>query len=278
MHLPSVYSFMFSLRISWLLDPFYVSRFTLCLVSWFCLLCSPVYRLLPDIWITLCLAPTTVNKPPHCNMDSRTASSLQNTSPPSNPAERNQLQSTVECHSQALHSISAQLTSLRDAMQNAVLNHPRCADVTTPLALPERFNGAAERCKGFLQQCRIRFATRPENFPTERSKCAFIFSLLSERALDWATAVWETDTLVQTSATYCRRFAKFLNIRIGVWIYLHNCLKYAKEKDPLQNTPFRFAHSQHRVVGARCRLKQHSKRGSRYSCNGSSRVVMKVIR
>ncbi len=65
--------------------------------------------------------------------------------------------------------------------------------VSPRLAFPERFDGESTRCKGFLLQCSLFVNQQPSLYPTESSRIAFVCSLLTGKALDWATAVWRTD-------------------------------------------------------------------------------------
>ena len=59
------------------------------------------------------------------------------------------------------------------------------------LLAPERYEGHPGRCCGFLLQCSLAFKLQASMFPTERSRVAYVISLLSERALAWTTAIWE---------------------------------------------------------------------------------------
>ncbi len=65
--------------------------------------------------------------------------------------------------------------------------------VSPRLAFPERFDGDSTKCKGFLLQCSLFVNQQPSLYPTESSRIAFVCSLLTGKALDWATAVWRTD-------------------------------------------------------------------------------------
>ncbi len=49
------------------------------------------------------------------------------------------------------------------------------------------------RCKGFLLQCSMFIGQQPTLYPTDDSRIAFVCSLLTGRALEWATAIWEDD-------------------------------------------------------------------------------------
>jgi len=62
--------------------------------------------------------------------------------------------------------------------------------VNPRLALPEKFDGNPAKCKGFLLQCSLFVNQQPSLYPTESSRISFVCSLLTGRALDWATAVW----------------------------------------------------------------------------------------
>ncbi|KAI4893653.1 hypothetical protein NFI96_010322 [Prochilodus magdalenae] len=57
-----------------------------------------------------------------------------------------------------------------------------------PVGKPEKFDGAPNLCSGFLLQCSIYFANSPPC--SDKSRIAFVVSLLIGKALDWATAVW----------------------------------------------------------------------------------------
>ncbi|KAL6488396.1 hypothetical protein MHYP_G00021370 [Metynnis hypsauchen] len=59
------------------------------------------------------------------------------------------------------------------------------------VANPERYAGDPETCRGFLLQYSLVFEQQPSRFPTERSKVAYMISLLTGRALAWATSLWE---------------------------------------------------------------------------------------
>eukprot|EP00063_Salmo_salar_P049563 XP_014024398.1 PREDICTED: protein FAM127-like [Salmo salar] len=56
---------------------------------------------------------------------------------------------------------------------------------------PEHFNGELSTCWVFLSQCALIFELPPSSFPLDRSKRAYLITLMSGRALTWATAVWE---------------------------------------------------------------------------------------
>ena len=63
----------------------------------------------------------------------------------------------------------------------------------SPMAAPAPFGGEAENCNGFLLQCSLMFEMQPHRFPTDRAKIAYISSLLTNKALQWAEAIWQQD-------------------------------------------------------------------------------------
>ncbi|KAK3562867.1 hypothetical protein QTP86_011108 [Hemibagrus guttatus] len=67
------------------------------------------------------------------------------------------------------------------------------------MVLPEKFDGSADRCREFLWQCEVFFSHQPGMYNEEGTKCAFLLSLLSGRALEWASAVWDADPQVRSS-------------------------------------------------------------------------------
>ncbi len=54
---------------------------------------------------------------------------------------------------------------------------------------PERYDGNTRGCRGFITQCSLAFQLQPSSFPTESSRVAYIITLLTWRALEWATAL-----------------------------------------------------------------------------------------
>lgn len=68
--------------------------------------------------------------------------------------------------------------------------------------LPGKFYGSADHCQAFLHQCDNFFAQQLEAYSNETTRCAFMLSLLTGKALDWASAVWDSDPQVKTSAKY----------------------------------------------------------------------------
>ncbi|KAK2864284.1 hypothetical protein Q7C36_003438 [Tachysurus vachellii] len=73
---------------------------------------------------------------------------------------------------------------------------PRAATYPAPattgprLAFPEKFNADPGGCQGFLMQCSLFVAQQPTLYLTENSRIAFVCSLFTGKAFDWATAVW----------------------------------------------------------------------------------------
>ncbi|XP_029303854.1 uncharacterized protein LOC115018779 [Cottoperca gobio] len=59
------------------------------------------------------------------------------------------------------------------------------------LPAPERYEGNHKDCRAFLAQCSLTFELQPSYFPSERSRIAYIITLLTGKARSWATAVWE---------------------------------------------------------------------------------------
>lgn len=58
---------------------------------------------------------------------------------------------------------------------------------------PERYDGNMGKCKHFLTQCSIAFLLQPRFYPNDRAKIAYIISLLTGKALAWASPAWNQD-------------------------------------------------------------------------------------
>ncbi|KAI2668011.1 Retrotransposon-derived protein PEG10 [Labeo rohita] len=123
-------------------------------------------------------------------------------------------------HQQQLDRLTDLTAQLVRALQGLQLTTPPVSPPAAPLppaaqsvsaslrlAFPEKFDGAPTKCKGFLLQCSLFVSQQPHFYPTEESKVVFVCSLLTGRALDWATAVWRLDLPTFPSfAAFMQRF------------------------------------------------------------------------
>ena len=110
-------------------------------------------------------------------------------------------QTLDECHDQALNTLLEQFRGLFN-MQSTMtvtsqpLSNPAVSSTVTPVSRepclppPERFDGESGTCRAFLAQCSL-IELQPSSFPSDRSKIAYLITLMSGRVLTWATAVWE---------------------------------------------------------------------------------------
>ncbi|KAL0167369.1 hypothetical protein M9458_039213, partial [Cirrhinus mrigala] len=140
------------------------------------------------------------NKQPHMDSTSASASSLQNTSPTMNPAEVTNLQAAFAYQSEILKSYQEQLSKLQSVNEHLtqyIRSLPPPSSRTVSFALPEKFDGTAELCKGFVRQVKLYFDHQGDKFETEETKCAFLMTLLTGRAIDWASAVDTSTQLIQ---------------------------------------------------------------------------------
>ncbi|KAK3557140.1 hypothetical protein QTP70_024734 [Hemibagrus guttatus] len=105
-----------------------------------------------------------------------------------------------------IRSYQDQLEAMQAQLSRVGIASPRDPPPThgeSPrLALPEKFNGSADRCCGFLRQCEVFFLHQPGMYREEGTKCAFLMSLLTDRALEWASAVWHADPQIKASYDY----------------------------------------------------------------------------
>lgn len=58
------------------------------------------------------------------------------------------------------------------------------------IALPDKYDGNPETCKGFLMQCSMYLTRHQDKFPADIDRIHFVLSLLTGRVLEWATALW----------------------------------------------------------------------------------------
>ncbi|KAL0167476.1 hypothetical protein M9458_035698, partial [Cirrhinus mrigala] len=63
----------------------------------------------------------------------------------------------------------------------------------SPMAMPATFAGEAAECSGFLLQVNLFIRMQPQQFTSENAKVAFLISLLTGKALQWAKAIWNSD-------------------------------------------------------------------------------------
>ncbi|KAL2077728.1 hypothetical protein ACEWY4_027232 [Coilia grayii] len=79
------------------------------------------------------------------------------------------------------------------------------------LSAPERYSGEPGSCRAFLTQCKLVISLQPTTFPTESAKVAYIITLLSGKAKEWGTSVWEA------GLPFCNTFQCFVDEMIKVF-------------------------------------------------------------
>ncbi len=79
--------------------------------------------------------------------------------------------------------------TLRESFPPPPLTPPPSA---CPMAKPTAYSGKADAFSSFLLQCSLYFELQPQQFVNERANVAFITSLLSGRALQWAESLWNS--------------------------------------------------------------------------------------
>ncbi len=105
----------------------------------------------------------------------------------------------------------------------------------SPMARPGNFSGEAAACSGFLLQCSLYLEMQPQLFPTECSKIAFIISLLSGRALQWAEALWNADSpQVNSLESLVEHFREVCPPPKSP--YMMSCYSYNKQIHPSMST------------------------------------------
>ena len=79
----------------------------------------------------------------------------------------------------------------------------------TFIPTPARYSGELGTCGQFLHQCTLVFEQQPLTYATDKSKIAFIMSLLSDRASSWALAVSSsTSTVTQFYPSFVSEMRK----------------------------------------------------------------------
>uniref|UniRef100_A0AAR2KVS4 DUF4939 domain-containing protein n=1 Tax=Pygocentrus nattereri TaxID=42514 RepID=A0AAR2KVS4_PYGNA len=59
-----------------------------------------------------------------------------------------------------------------------------------PVSKPDKYGGDPDKCRGFLLQCSVFFVNSPPSY--DQAKISFVISRLTEKALEWATASWNS--------------------------------------------------------------------------------------
>ncbi len=121
------------------------------------------------------------------------------------------------------------VTTLVHALQEALPSPiPPSA---SPMAQPGNFSGEAAACSGFLLQCSLYLEMQTQLFPTERSKIAFIISLLSGRALQWAEALWNADSpQVNSLESFVEHFREVFSLSTTK-VFVHDELLQLQQAD-----------------------------------------------
>ncbi|KAK3548965.1 hypothetical protein QTP70_022656 [Hemibagrus guttatus] len=157
---------------------FRISLFLVDYMLWIIVITLPNFLPVPDFVIARPLSPAR-------RMDPATSASggapLQNTSPTTDPAELHEI---IVRQGAIIHSYQDQVEALQDQLRSASIAAPRdppAAQGESPrLALPDKFDGSADRCRGFLRQCEVFFLHQPGIYREEETQCAFFNVFIDE--------------------------------------------------------------------------------------------------
>lgn len=96
----------------------------------------------------------------------------------------------------------AKLQSINEYLMQYTQSLPSTMSKAVSFGLPDKFDGSADQCKGFVRQVKIYFDNQEDKFESDLKKSAFMMTSLSGKAIDWAAAVWETDVRFRRSFDY----------------------------------------------------------------------------
>ncbi len=105
------------------------------------------------------------------------------------------------------------------ARQSLLLTAPMTcpAASASPMAWPATFTGEGEDCSGFILQVSLYFEMQSHQFTNDRARVAFIISLLSGRALQWAQSIWKAKASITTSlSAFFAHFKEVLASELSV--------------------------------------------------------------
>ncbi len=104
-------------------------------------------------------------------------------------------------------------TSVTTTTTSSTSNPPVIA---SRMARPAPYSGRVEECNGFLLQCSLALEMQPHLYPMERAKIAFIISLLSGRALQWAETIWaQAGTVTQSLSSFVNHLREVFGTPVG---------------------------------------------------------------
>ncbi|KAK3545650.1 hypothetical protein QTP70_009569 [Hemibagrus guttatus] len=123
-----------------------------------------------------------------------------------------QQETLMATHSQVLTELMTSIRQIFDRLPSTsatasvpLPDSPMPSPLAEPrLPPPQRFSGDPSACDGFLTQCSLTFELQPSSFPSDRAKIAYVITLLSGKALSWATAVWKAQ------APFCSSYTRFV--------------------------------------------------------------------
>ncbi|KAL0173126.1 hypothetical protein M9458_033437, partial [Cirrhinus mrigala] len=88
----------------------------------------------------------------------------------------------------------------------------------SPMAMPATFAGEAAECSGFLLQVNLFIQMQPRMFPSENAKVAFLISLLTGKALQWAKAIWNSDNpIIHSHEPFTSHFSEVFSTTTGTF-------------------------------------------------------------
>ncbi|KAL0159061.1 hypothetical protein M9458_047137, partial [Cirrhinus mrigala] len=78
-----------------------------------------------------------------------------------------------------------------------------------PMAMPVTFAGKAAECSGFLLRVNLFILMQPQQFSLENTKVAFLISLLTGKALQWAKAIWNSNNpIINSFEQFTKHFSE----------------------------------------------------------------------
>ncbi len=164
------------------------------------------------------------------------------------------------------------------AMNPPMHNPPPPAPVTASprLAFPEKFDGSPSRCKGFLLQCSMFVNQQPTLYSTDENRIAFVCSLLTGRALEWATAVWSDERTVFPSFTrFLQRFREVFEHPAGGKEVGEQLLALRQGRSTAADYALSFRTLSAQTGGQMIRLNSSSVRDSVWNCSQSWHAAMR---